>query len=136
MYIEELMSLGLTENEAKAYSIITEEGKVSAPLLQEKLDVSLVSAHAILDSLQNMNIIKAEKIGKREYFFINNPESLMDLIKLEKQHFLEDLKEKEDVIKKIIPTLLTMYNLQFEDIKIKFLKGPSGVFEIRELLLL
>ena len=134
MYINELCSLGLTENEAKAYFMISEEGKITAPKLQKKLDLSLVSTHAILDSLQEMDIIKAEKFGKREYFFINNPKSLLDLIELEKKHFLDDLEEKKEIAQKIIPTLSTLYNLQFEEFKIKFHKGPNGMLQVRKMI--
>jgi predicted transcriptional regulator len=128
------MELGLTENEAKAYITISEEGKITAPKLQKMLNVSLVSTHSILDSLKNMNIIQSEKFGKRRFYFINNPYSLLKLIEMEKKQFLEDIEEKKETAQKIIPILSTLYNLRFEDVKVKFSQGPNGMLEIRSMI--
>jgi len=94
----ELVELGLTKNESKAFETIVKLGKSSAAQISKESEVPYSRIYNVLASLEHKALIKVipEK-GKK--FVPGDPESLKELIR-KKKKLLADLDKEVDKLKK------------------------------------
>jgi len=87
--MEELLELGLSQNESKVYQTLLEHGKLGSGEISKFSGVSYSRIYDILDSLGQKGIVKVipEKTKK---FVLSDPSELLDIV-----------KKKEENLKKV-----------------------------------
>jgi len=95
--INEFQELGLTINEAKAYSILIQHGKLGASDISKFSQVPYSRIYDILASLEQKGFVKIVPENSKK-FVPTNPDSFLGIIK-KKQESLDNLKKSIDKIK-------------------------------------
>jgi HTH-type transcriptional regulator, sugar sensing transcriptional regulator len=96
-----LQDIGLTEGESKVYFALVKLGATKTGALSKQAEVSSSKVYKILDRLENKGLVGHAIKGKIKYFTAMNPNRLVDYIDKKE----EDLKEKKQEVKKIIPEI-------------------------------
>jgi sugar-specific transcriptional regulator TrmB len=120
---ERLREAGLTENEAKIYSVLLEQGTMSAGRLSKKTGLHRRVIYDALDRLIEKGLVGYILENNRRIFSASNP-----------LRFLEIIKEKEDNVNSILPNMLELFNSEKEKEKDEtlFFKGREGLKSVFE----
>jgi HTH-type transcriptional regulator, sugar sensing transcriptional regulator len=118
MLTKDLENLGLTDKEAKVYLAVLELGEGNIQDISKKSGVKRTTVYDILDSLKEKKLISSLNKGKKALFSAEDPR------KIESQ-----LDEKKEVLRKILPELLSITNLLDKKPTIKFYEGDEGIKE-------
>ena len=119
--MEELIEVGLTKNEAKIYLSLIDLGPSLAGVISRKTGVHRRSVYDAIERLIEKGLIGYITNNNRKYFQAVNPRKLLDLI-----------KEKEELINKILPDLEKKYNFIKEKQETLFFRGKQGIKSIFE----
>ena len=119
--MEELIEFGLTKNEAKIYLSLIDLGPSLAGVISRKTGVHRRSVYDAIERLIEKGLIGYITNNNRKYFQAVNPRKLLDLI-----------KEKEELINKILPDLEKKYNFIKEKQETLFFRGKQGIKSIFE----
>ncbi|MBT3408757.1 TrmB family transcriptional regulator [Candidatus Woesearchaeota archaeon] len=95
--------LGLSYNESRVFTRLTELGKSSASKIAAESGVPYGKIYTVLASLEHKGFVKVIP-GKSKSYVINNPDRLKKII--------DEKKEKIDSIEKEIDRLKTIYDTQ------------------------
>ena len=90
-----LEEFGLSKNESKVYMSLIELGSASAGQIAEKSKVHRTNVYDSIERLIKKGLVGYVMQGKNKYFQATDPQNLMNL-----------LKEKEDKLKDLMPSLL------------------------------
>lgn len=118
---EQLHETGLTGNESKLYLALLEYGPSNAGLLSRK---SGLHRRVVYDTLEML--IQKGLVG----YILRNNVRLYQAVSPER--FLELLQEKEELIKGILPQMLTLYSKTKEKEETNFYKGKNGLKSVFE----
>lgn len=110
-----LKSLGLTEKEAHLYLILNSREKLSIADIMKKTKIERRSIYDILEKLIQKGFASFFEEEKRKYYLATNPEII-----------LEDLKEKEEDFKSLIPKINRLKEKE-SGTKVEILKGIKGL---------
>ena len=119
--MEELIEVGLTKNEAKIYLSLIDLGPSLAGVISRKTGIHRRSVYDAIERLIEKGLIGYITNNNRKYFQAVNPRKLLDLI-----------KEKEELINKILPDLEKKYNFIKEKQETLFFRGKQGIKSIFE----
>lgn len=103
-HVEILQNLGLTLTESKVYLTLVEIGKSLAGTVAERARTHRRNTYDALEKLLQMGLVSYTISNNRKYWNAVNPEKLLLL-----------MKEKEEMIKSIMPQL----SLDYSSIKLK-----------------
>ncbi len=121
MYEELLRKVGLTENETKVYLALLEEGQSTSSQIVSKSNISGGKIYETLDKLYRKGLVSITKVNGVKQFQTTKISSLISYIDERKQ----ELEEKEQEIKKIIPSLSKIK--KEEDISVNLLVGERSI---------
>jgi len=113
---EELLSYGLSDKEIDLYLAALKTGDATASRLSEITGLTRTTVYDIAETLKKKGLLASYKQEKKYYFSANKPEAL-----------LTNLREKERLVKKILPSLKELRNLQPERPIITVYKGKIGL---------
>ena len=119
-----LEKAGLTGNESKIYLSLIELGPSLASEITKKANVHRRPVYDALDRLLEKGLISYLIKSGKKYFQVANPEKLLDF-----------LKEKENEIKMILPTLFETYNKKKPEVLAEIYEGKNGLKTVMELIL-
>lgn len=115
---------GLTAKEIKVYLALLELGEATTIRISELTRINRTTLYDILDSLIKKGIAGSTIKEKIKYFYAAKPEVLIGV-----------LKEKQDVVKKILPTLIARAGIIGKRPKIEFYEGHKGIDAIHQDIL-
>lgn len=119
MITKDLEQLGLSEKEAKVYLAVLELGEVNIQKIAQKSGIKRTTVYDVINSLKEKRLLTEIAKGKKTLFSAEDPR------KLEGQ-----LDEKKEMLKKILPELLSITNLLDKKPTIKFYEGNEGIKEV------
>lgn len=127
----ELKKLGFSDKEAKVYLALLELGASPVQPVSEKAGVNRATTYVVLETLRSRGAASTvEKEGKT-MFIAESPRTLLRLFRAQEQ----ELKEKQEAFKKVLPELEAVFNIATGRPKVKFFEGPEGVRAVREDIL-
>ena len=111
-----LSDIGLNEGEIKVYLALLKLGSVQVSKLKEETNLHRTTIYDFIEKLLNKGLVNYVVRNNIKYFSATNPEKL-----------LEYIKEKEESIKDILPSLKEMSQYKKEAIKVEVYKGLEGL---------
>jgi len=121
MDAEILTEIGLTAIETKVYLTLLDIGTSLAGNIAQKSGIHRRTVYDALERLIEKGLVTYIKMNNRQYYKAVHPSRLKDI-----------LKEKEDIISKIIPELEARYNSLQEKEETLFFKGREGLKAVFE----
>lgn len=115
----DLQNIGLNDKEARIYLACLELGPTNIQNIAEKADIKRSTVYEILESLKEKGLMHVTTKGKRKLYLASEPENL-----------LETIKEREKLLKEILPQLKSINNVGFAKPKITFYEGKEGLRDI------
>jgi len=114
--LDVLKELGLTETEAKIYLVLLETGSTLAGVVIRKTGFHRATTYQILQRLKEKGLVSSIIKGKKQYFQAAEPGRLVD-----------DLREKEEKLKDILPDLIARLKNSKEKQEITVYAGEKGI---------
>jgi HTH-type transcriptional regulator, sugar sensing transcriptional regulator len=114
-----LTQLGLNEKEAKIYLACLELGTASILEISKKSDINRATAYYIIDELKKKELIVQTTKKKKKLFIAADPGEIMKII-----------REKESLLKSIMPDLNALNNISIKKPKIRFYEGDEGMIKV------
>ncbi|MGB0757500.1 MAG: TrmB family transcriptional regulator [Patescibacteria group bacterium] len=119
-----LQDLGLTENEARVYVAMLSLGPTTALELSKQSQVKRTTVYLALESLKEKGLVRIEIKGLKRVFVAESPERLELMLDIKKQTLTQSL-----------PDLLSMYNTQGEQGRVKQYEGKEQIKHVYDSLL-
>lgn len=116
---KDILSAGLSENEAAIYLASLELGETTVSRLARKAGIKRTTAYLVIESLKVKGLISSLKKESASVFFAEDPRKLHEV--------LEERKQKID---KIMPQLLAFTNLIDKKPEIRYFEGIEGIKEV------
>ncbi|MDP3934952.1 MAG: helix-turn-helix domain-containing protein [Candidatus Giovannonibacteria bacterium] len=113
--------VGLKPKEARIYLALLELGEASVVQLAKKAGIKRTTVYNILPDFINRGIVTSTVKKKRKVYFVEDPRSLKN-----------GIKEKENVIDKLMPELLAIQNIIPLKPRITFYEGVGGMKNLYE----
>ena len=120
---EQLREYGLSDKEAKVYLACLKAGVCTANKISTLTDLRRSTTYDVLESLKSKGIVSSFIKDKKYYFQVAEPSELIVL-----------LKEKESMMKKILPELEKMKGTSREETKIELYEGMKGIITLLEYI--
>lgn len=114
-----LKSCGLSENEAAVYLASLSLGAATVLDISNKAQLKRTTIYAIIESLQEQGLIKAEVHGFKRKFVASAPAQLELL-----------LFERQERVRKILPELESIRNFKTEDHAVRYYEGQGNIRSI------
>ncbi|MDP1695083.1 MAG: helix-turn-helix domain-containing protein [Candidatus Woesearchaeota archaeon] len=111
-----LEQLGLEKNEAKIYLLLIKLGESSAVSLARESGLHRRTAYDVLEKLQKKGLVNLKIKKFVKHFSPTNPEALEEM-----------MKEKQRLIKDILPKLSEQYKSKEKKISINIFEGIEGM---------
>lgn len=131
MLENDLLSLGLSEKEARVYLAVLELGKASANEISKKAGVNRATAYFILKSLMKLGLVSELEEKRAIKFAGESPERIKVLLKRKE----EEIKDSENLLEKILPQLRSIYNRLENKPIVRYFDGQEGPRLLREDIL-
>lgn len=125
--LDKLISIGLSENEAKIYLALLELGKGTVSEITRKASLNRTTGYDVLGGLINKGLASVSGKKPKQEYIAETPDKIEILLKNEISQTEENLKE----IKNIIPELKSLHNVAGRP-KVRFYEGTSGLIEVYE----
>lgn len=119
MIKDELVEIGLTENEAKTYLAALELGEATIVRIAKKSGVKRTTTYLSVESLKEKGFLSELRKKKKTFFYAEDPRILQDKI-----------EERKKAIDRIVPQLLSITNLIDKKPKIIFYEGLEGIKDV------
>ncbi|MBU0648685.1 hypothetical protein KJ969_01065 [Patescibacteria group bacterium] len=126
-----LKNLGLSDKEAKVYLAALELGPQPVQEIAKRASVNRATTYVMIESLTRRGLMSSFDKGKKRYFSAEEPDRLLSILKSEER----EIREKEGLIKKIMPDLLAIYAAQEHKPRVRFFEGLEGVQSIQQDIL-
>ena len=118
-----LEEIGLTKGEIKVYLTLLKIGETTTGKVIEQAQISSGKVYEILDKLMKKGLVGFILKDKTKYFSAASPNRILDFL----QQKEKEIKEKQEDIKKELPLLLKLQNLEKKQYETKLFKGFKGV---------
>ena len=116
-----LQEAGLTKNEALVYKALLDLGPSLAGQISRKTGLHRRTVYDITEMLIKKGLIGYILKNNRRLFEASSPEKFLDI-----------LKEKENAINEILPTMMDLYTQTHEKQETNFYKGRQGLKTVME----
>jgi sugar-specific transcriptional regulator TrmB len=113
---EVLKELGLSDGETKVYLALLKLGPSTVNKITKITEQHRTTIYDFLEKLLNKGLVNYVIKNNVKYYKATHPNKLMDL-----------LKEKEDNLKNIMPSLIDLSKFQKEEVKVEVYKGKEGL---------
>jgi len=131
MYERELLKLGLTDGEARAYTALLELGSTTVGPIVKRSGIAYSKIYEVLQRLLEKGLASYTIKEKTKYFQAIEPSRLHDFLEKQKA----ELHEREDLLKELQPKLQTIAALAPERKEAEIFIGFQGLRTAYELLL-
>ena len=118
MFLKELKSSGLSENEAKVYLAALELGETSVYRLAKKSGVKRTTTYLAVESLKEKGLMSGYNRNNVTICYAENPKKITD-----------HLEKKKRSLDKIMPELLAFTNLIDKKPKIQTVSASKGALK-------
>ncbi len=115
MLENQLIQLGLNQNEARVYLAILQIGLGTAGPIVEKTNLHRMIVYNALKRLKSLRLVSVVYKNNRQHFQSTNPENI-----------LRPIHEREEIAKNLIPALLEMQSKKEEEMEVRILYGKDG----------
>lgn len=119
MNSKKLEQIGLTEKEAKVYLACLELGATTIERISKKSGIKRTTIYDVIKSLKERALIGTTIRKKIKHYVASDPRELET-----------KLEEKKDILRNIMPELLSITNLIDKKPIIRFYEGEEGIKEI------
>ncbi len=119
-----LKKLGYEEQEIKTYLALLDFGELTATKIAEKTALGRVHTYQITNKLIEKGLVSYVIKNNIRYFSAADPETI-----------LQDLKEKEEGFKKILPELKARQKIIPSETKVEVFRGLEGINTILKMIL-
>jgi sugar-specific transcriptional regulator TrmB len=119
MLNKDLELVGLNKKEASLYLAALELGNANINQLAKKSGVKRTTVYDIIESLKQKGLVTEANRGNRVLFSASSPRKLED-----------ELEEKRNALKRILPELLSIENALDAKPKVRFFEGIEGMKEV------
>lgn len=123
MDTSQLIAVGLTEPQARAYAHLLGSGQTTPPALAKELGLTRSNAYKILEKLEEMQLVRKEDVNKKFVFYPNNPLSLTNLV-AEQRNIAT---QREEAVREVINDLLETFHDKTDEPSIKVASGHQAV---------
>src|SRR3989304_1315698 len=124
---DKLISIGLSENEAKVYLALLELGKGTVSEITRKANLNRTTGYDVLDGLVNKGLASVSGKEPKQEYVAESPDKIEILLK----NKLAQDEEHLERIKSVIPELKSIHNVTGRP-KVRFYEGTSGLIEVYE----
>lgn len=121
---EALGAIGLVDRDIKVYLACLKLGSATVNKISKEAGTYRTYTYDILRSLMGKGLVNYVVKEKKQFFEASNPERILEI-----------LKEKEDQVKEILPTLQGMRQSITEKPTVEFYEGLAGVNLIHDMIL-
>lgn len=128
---EVLREFGLSQSEARVYLALVDIGASSAGEITKKANINRTNCYDALQRLIEKGLVSYVIKANRKNFQAETPQKFLEIIKEQR----EQLKNKEEQIKKIVPQLVQKFRLSVEEPEATIYKGKKGIKSIFEDIL-
>lgn len=118
-----LEEIGLTASETRVYIALIELGSSTVGPITKKAKVASSKTGELLQKLLDKGLATTYKESKVTYYKAVSPQRILDYLKDKKKN----LEEKEQQVKKLLPTLDSIYKENVEDTSVEIFRGYKGV---------
>jgi sugar-specific transcriptional regulator TrmB len=116
---KDIQTLGFNEKETAVYLACLELGESNIQDIAKKSKVSRTTVYDIVESLKQKGLISITKRNKKIFYFAEDPRALK-----------MQLEEKQGVLSRILPELLSVTNTLEKKPKIRYFEGEGGIKEV------
>jgi len=113
---EKLKESGLTGNEAKVYLGLLKKEEINGSQLAKQIGLDRTLTYQVLNNLMEKGLVSYVIKEHKKYFKVNNPENL-----------LNPIKEKEALVKDLIPELKSLGKVSSAISEINVYEGKEGI---------
>ncbi len=124
MNTEILEKIGLEKDEILVYITLLKSGSITATKIASETNIYRTNVYRLLDSLISKGFVGYVLKNNVKYFSAESPNKL-----------IEDQKRKEEELKKIIPELEKISNLEKNEFKVEVFKGKEGLITVLKYIL-
>jgi HTH-type transcriptional regulator, sugar sensing transcriptional regulator len=114
-----LIEYGLSAGESKVYLAMINYNLTTIIKISEHTQIKRGTVYLIIKKLIKNSLVRISVIGKKRYFIPEKPELLLD-----------NLENKKEKLKEIIPYLKTIYNAKSDFPEVNFYEGRENVKKI------
>lgn len=118
-----LEDLGLTKGETKVYLTLLNIGETTTGKIIQDAQISAGKVYLILDKLIKKGLVSFMIKDKTKYFSASHPNRILDLLHEQEM----GIKNKEEEIKKILPSLIRTYDFEKKENETTLFKGLKGI---------
>lgn len=116
-----LQNIGLDDKEAKIYIAGLQLGPATVVELAKASTIKRSTVYELIESLKEKSLVAITQRGKRKVFTMQEPDNLLLF-----------LKQKENILKQILPDLEALKNTSAKKPAIRIFEGVSGLQQIYE----
>lgn len=120
--LERLKNIGLSDNEAKVYLVMLELGPSPVVEIARKAEINRPTAYVQIEALKKKGLVSTQMKGKKNLFIAESPEQIEFVIEQEKG----EIERKSEDFKKLLPELMSVFNLFDQKPQIRFFEGREG----------
>ncbi len=113
---EQLQKYGLSKKETEVYLACLKVGESTASRLSEITEIRRSTIYEVIESLKKKGLVTSFRKNNKYYFNAIKPQELISL-----------LREKERMIKEILPSLNKLSKTFYEKPKVELFEGMSGI---------
>ncbi len=119
--LNQLKEMGLTKNESLIYKALLEKGSLQAGKISQKTGLHRRTVYDTIETLITKGLISYIKKNNTKIYQASSPKK-----------FLSIIKQKENTINEILPTMMDLYNQPNEKTETNFYKGKNGIKTVLE----
>lgn len=128
MLEKDLEKIGLTENEAKIYSLALEFGKSTIQELAEQSKIKRGTVYNVIDVLLKKGFLAVKHENKKKLYIAESPNNLNFLFEVRRR----ELEEKKRSFEQLLPELNLLFNSLEIRPKVKYYEGRNGAIALKE----
>lgn len=121
-----LYDAGLTKTEANAYILLIKNSPCSPPKLADLINESRTNTYKLLETLEQKNLVTRDETQKKLRYWANNPSTLLDGIKKQRQ----DIEIAEKRVQDSLPSLVNEYFKYSAQPSVHHFNGIDGIQQI------
>ncbi len=126
--LNQLKNIGLSENEAKVYLAMLELGPATMLEISAKAGINRPTAYVQVEALKKLGLVSTQTKGKKQLFMAESPEQLESVLDSKNR----ELEQKKGELGKVLPELLTLFNLGDAKPEVRFFEGKEGLLRMEE----
>jgi sugar-specific transcriptional regulator TrmB len=129
--INELKSLGLSDNEAKVYLAMLELGPAAVLEIASKAEINRPTAYVQIESLKKRGLVSTQTKGKKQLFMAESPEHLEGML----DNQIHQVAVQKEIFAQMLPNLLSVYQSSGSRPTVRFFDGKEGILRVQTLVL-